>query len=97
MTMLKREMGYTRVEFMRTLPSALHDYEYTVEGDVVTIIAPEAAGKTMTIRLGSEAIRAIAMIRIPYIHVDFDFSQVEEAVHKRFLAQFDLYFKKGGG
>ncbi len=97
MTILKREMGYTRVEFMRTLPSALHDYEYTVEGEVITIIAPEAADKTMIITLGSEAIRKIAMIRIPYIHVDFDFSQVDEAVYKRFLAQFDLYFKKGGG
>lgn len=97
MTILKREMGYTRVEFMRTLPSALHDYEYTVEGEVITITAPEATDKTMIITLGSEAIRKIAMIRIPYIHVDFDFSQVDEAVHKRFLAQFDLYFKKGGG
>lgn len=97
MTILKREMGYTRPEFMRTLPSALHDYDYTVEGDVITIIAPEAPGKSMTITLGSEAVRKIAMIRIPYMHVDFDFTQVEAAVHKRFLAQFDLYFKKGGG
>ena len=97
MTILKREMGYTRPEFMRTLPAALHDYEYHIEGDVITIIPPEAADKTMTITLGSEAVRKIALIRIPYIHVDFDFSQVEEAVHRRFLTQFDLYFKKGGG
>lgn len=97
MTLLKREMGYTRKEFMRTLPSALHDYNYSVEGETITISAPEAADKTMTITLGSEAIRKIAMIQIPYIHVDFDFSQVDEAVHRRFLTQFDLYFKKGGG
>ncbi len=97
MTILKREMGYTRPEFLRTLPAALHDYTYSVEGDVISITAPEAADKTMTITLGSEAVRKIAMIRIPYMHVDFDFSEVNEAVSKRFLTQFDLYFKKGGG
>ena len=97
MTILNREMGYTRVEFMRTLPAAMHDYDYTVEDDVITVIAPEAPDKTMIITLGDEAIRKIAMIRIPFMYVDFDFSQVDEVVHKRFLTQFDLYFKKGGG
>lgn len=97
MTILKREMGYTRTEFMRTLPAAMHDYEYAVAGDVISIVAPEAADKTMTITLGAEDVRKIAMIRIPFMYVDFDFTQVDEAVSKRFLAQFDLYFKKGGG
>jgi hypothetical protein len=90
-------MGFTRKEFMRTLPAALHDYPYTIDGDVISITPPEADGHQIHITLGAEAIRKIALLRLPYIHVDFDFRAVDEATHKRFLTQFDLYFRKGGG
>lgn len=90
-------MGFTRKEFMRALPSALHDYPYQVDGDVITITPPESDGHPIMITLGAEAVRKIALLRLPYIHVDFDFTAVDEAVHKRFLAQFDLYYRKGGG
>jgi len=90
-------MGFTRKEFMKALPNALHDYPYQVDGDVITITPPESDGHQITITLGSEAIRKIALIQLPYIHVDFDFTAVEDAAHKRFLTQFDLYYRKGGG
>lgn len=96
-TILKREMGYTRKEFMRALPSALHDYPYQLDGDVITIAPPECSGQQIIITLGAEAVRKIALLRLPYIHVDFDFTAVDAATHKRFLTQFDLYYRKGGG
>lgn len=82
---------------MRTLPSALHDYPYTLDADTITINPPEAPDKQITITLGAEAVRKIALLRLPYMHVDFDFGAVDEATHQRFLTQFDLYFRKGGG
>lgn len=82
---------------MRILPSALHDYPYTLDGDTIRISPPESPDKAITITLGDEAVRKIALLRLPYMPVDFDFSEVDETVHKRFLQQFDLYFRKGGG
>ncbi|MEZ5479336.1 MAG: hypothetical protein R3E95_18185 [Thiolinea sp.] len=98
MTLLKREMGFTRPEFMRILPSALHDYPYRIDGDQIHITPPESPDHTITIRLGAEAVRRIALLALPYLHVEFDFSTVDdEAVSRRFLTQFDLYYRKGGG
>lgn len=90
-------MGYTRKEFMNVLPSALHDYPYQINGDVISVQPPEAGGQAIIITLGAEAMRNIALLQLPYIHIDFDFTAVNEAVHKRFLTQFDLYYRKGGG
>lgn len=89
-------MGYTRTEFMRKLPAAMHGYAYRVDGDVITITPPKTEG-TITILLGKEAIRKIALLALPYIHVDFDFTAVGETTAKTFLTQFDLYYRKGGG
>nr|CAA6829427.1 MAG: Unknown protein [uncultured Thiotrichaceae bacterium] len=90
-------MGFTRKEFMKALPNALHDYPYQINEDVITITPPESGSHQITITLGAEAIRKIALIQLPYIHVDFDFTAVDAATHQRFLTQFDLYYRKGGG
>lgn len=97
MTILHREMGFTRQELLPKLPAALHGYPYSIEGDVITITPPESAPATIRITLGAAAIRKIALLQLPYMHVTFDFSDVDEAAAKRFLTQFDLYTRKGGG
>ena len=97
MSILKREMGFTRKELLSKLPAALHGYPYSIEGDVITIIPPESAPNAICITLGEAAVRKIALLRLPYLHVDFDFTAVDDAAAKRFLTQFDLYTRKGGG
>lgn len=93
-SLLKREMGFTRVEFMRILPAALHDYPFRVADDRIEV---EVDGKPVVITLGEEQVRRIALLALPYIPVEFDHAQVDEAAFKTFLRQFDLYYRKGGG
>lgn len=87
-------MGFTRVEFMRILPAALHDYPYHVEGNSIVV---NIGDKTLHITLGEEQVRRIALLALPYIPVAFDYTQVDETAFKTFLKQFDLYYRKGGG
>jgi hypothetical protein len=91
---LRREMGFTRAEFMRILPSALHGYAYRVHDDSILV---EVSGSRVTIRLGQERIRQIALLRLPCLDVEFDHAEVDEPAFRQFLRQFDLYYRKGGG
>lgn len=87
-------MGFTRVEFMRILPAALHDYPFRLEGNCISV---EIGDKTLRITLGEEQVRRIALLALPYIPVEFDYAQVDETDFQTFLKQFDLYYRKGGG
>lgn len=87
-------MGFTRVEFMRILPAALHDYPFRVEDSCIFV---NIGDKTIQITLGEEQVRRIALLALPYIPVEFDYSQIDETDFKTFLKQFDLYYRKGGG
>lgn len=87
-------MGFTRAEFMRILPAALHDYPYTLHDDVIQI---DVAGQVLLIRIGEQQMRRVALLALPYLPVTFDYAQVDEVSFKTFLKQFDLYYRKGGG
>lgn len=94
MTTLHREMGYTRAEFMRTLPSALRNHSYRVEGNIISI---QVGFSIVRIELGAELVRRIASIVLPYMPVSFDFGDLNPGEAKQFLDHFDLYYRKGGG
>ncbi len=79
---------------MRILPAALHDYPFREEGSCIFV---NIGDKTIQITLGEEQVRRIALLALPYIPVEFDYTQVDEADFKTFLKQFDLYYRKGGG
>ena len=87
-------MGFTRPEFMRILPSALHGYAYRVDDEGIRV---EVGGSSLTIRLGQERVRRIALLRLPFVEVEFDYADVDEKAFREFLRQFDLYYRKGGG
>lgn len=87
-------MGFTRKEFMRILPSALHGYPYNVDGNDIGI---SLDGTRLTISLGEERVRKIALLELPYMEVLFNYTEFDEAAFRSFLKQFDLYFRKGGG
>ena len=87
-------MGFTRAEFLRILPAALHHYPYTLEHNRIHV---SIAGKPLIITLGDEQVRRIAMLALPWIPVEFAYAAVEESAFQNFLRQFDLYYRKGGG
>ncbi len=80
---------------MRILPSALRGYAFTVENDTIRIQLD--ADAVITIRLGAQQVRRIAILALPYIPVSFEYATVSAVEWTRFLTQFDLYYRKGGG
>jgi hypothetical protein len=87
-------MGLTRHEFFRNLPRALHDYDYEINDDKVVVITDDGLIK---ISVGTEKLRQIALLRIPYTEIKFDFSEADRETQDKFLRQFNLYYQKGGG
>jgi hypothetical protein len=41
--------------------------------------------------------RAIALVRLPRLHVSFRFEDVEAQARRAFMERFDLYLQRGGG
>lgn len=87
-------MGFTRAEFLRLLPAALRHYPYTLAGNHIQVTVE---GKPLHITLGDEQVRRIAALALPWIPVEFDYTQLDEAAFQTFLQHFDLYYRKGGG
>lgn len=93
-SLLKREMGFTRAEFLQLLPAALHGYPYTQTSDAIQVML---GTQRLVITLGPEQVRRIALLALPYVPVEFDAGGVDAAAFEVFLRQFDLYYRKGGG
>lgn len=91
---LYREMGFTRVEFMQILPSALRKHSYQVDDDLITI---QVANGHVKIHLHAEQLRKIALLALPYIPITINFIDLNQAESDEFLARFDLYYRRGGG
>lgn len=91
---LYREMGFTRAEFMQILPSALRNYSYQIEADLITI---QLANGSVKIQLQAEQVRKIALLAIPYLPMTIDFTTISTFEAECFLASFDLYYRRGGG
>lgn len=91
---LYREMGFTRAEFMQTLPSALRNYSYQISDDLITIAV---ANGSVTIQLQAEQVRRIALLALPYLPMNIQFISLSDTEFKQFLTQFDLYYRRGGG
>ena len=88
------EMGLTHAEFFRTLPAALGDRPYRVEGAVVSI---DDQGHKVTIRLAPESMRRIALLQVPVTRVEFIFDGHEPEQIESFMAHFARYYQRGGG
>jgi len=91
---LIREMGLTRDEFYRNLPRSLHGYDYEINDDTVIVFTDDGLIK---IYVGAEKLRQIALLKIPYTEIKFDFSETDRETQNKFLRQFNLYYQKGGG
>ena len=92
---LDREMGYSRKEFFDQLPHTLSDYEYSINGDEITISLDEG---TVLVRVGIEGERRLsAVVCFPKLPVTIRFEGVDEHAQKRFMQRFNSSYMKGLG
>ena len=92
----KRDMGYSKAEFFRILPTAVADYHHTVQGNRVIITDPDNS-RELVLVLSSLPDRAIGMIRISRIEVEFSFRNFTVDERKEFMSDFDRSYQRGGG
>ena len=90
----ERDMGCTELEWLGWLPAAMGDVAWQLDGAAV-----KAHLSTGPLRIEWRVAepRAIALIRIPRLWVQFDFADVHEGERHRFMKRFDLYMQRGGG
>ena len=91
---IERDMGCTEAEWLRALPAAMGDVPWQQEGAVV--LATVGNG-SLSISWREGAPRVIALMRMPRLHVVFDFQNVDELDRRAFMKRFDLYMQRGGG
>ena len=91
---IARDMGCTEAEWLRALPAAMGDVPWRQEG--ASVWAPLGdGGLHISWRQGEP--RVIALMRMPRLHVVFDFQNVDELDRRAFMKRFDLYMQRGGG
>jgi len=92
-----RDMGINRRDFFRILPTSIGDCNYHIDNDRITI-EPIAEKGSLTIALGVEGERRLTAIMVlPRMQVDFSFSGVTQTEVDRFMKNFDIYYRRGGG
>lgn len=89
-----REMGFTRDEFFRLLPNALNGRAHQLDAAGVSV---NAAPGSVRIDVGEQQYRHIASISMPYVKVDFEFTDFNDTDQFEFMRYFDLRYQRGGG
>ncbi len=87
-------MGITHADFFRRLPSAVNFAPLTVRGARADI---EVQAGTVSISLGAEQRRTIALLSLPKTVVYFCFRGLSRAEVDVFMHRFELYYRRGGG
>lgn len=88
-------MGCTEAEWLMWLPAAIGSHPWQRSGAQVVVEFPGGASLQLAWRVGAP--RVIALVRIPRLHVVFDFQQLDEVRRHAFMKRFDLYMQRGGG
>ena len=91
---LEREMGFGHAEFERLLPRALAGWSWRRDGDAVQVTVADGA---VTIELGPERTRRIALLSLPVTPVTLRWRGLDAATWEAFLRRFDSYYRRGGG
>ncbi len=92
---IKKDMGITHAEFLRLLPRALDGNGFNVAGTTITF--NDHSGRALTIQLGPEGERRIALMRIATTPVSLHFQGYDEAALALFMTRFDRAYQRGGG
>jgi hypothetical protein len=87
-------MGCTEQEWLMWLPAAIGERPWE-RGESTAHVAID--GGTLTLRWRTGEPRVIALIRMPRLHVSFDFAGLDAGGRLAFMKRFDLYMQRGGG
>jgi len=93
-TVLHREMGCTRAEFLAWLPGAVNGAHFDVDGDSIRI--RYQAGE-IVIRIAQTADRKLGLLLLPVLRVSIEFLGLDAPARQEFLRHFDLFTRRGGG
>ncbi len=91
---VEKEMGLSHADFFRTIANALGTDAFETTADGVTL---DEEGRRLSITLGPESERRIALLSIPVTPVTLRFIGYPEDEIARRLKKFDQTFKRGGG
>ena len=89
-----REMGCTEAEWQRALPAAMGEHPWSQTAGVLS--ATIGPGR-LRITWREGAPRVIALMRMPRMHVGFEFEGLDDTQRYSFMKRFDLYMQRGGG
>lgn len=93
---LQREMGCTPAELLGWLPAAFPGARLTIDACAGVARAAFDDG-SLSLRWREAAPRRIALMRIPRLHVHFEFQGLDAARRQAVLHRFDLATQRGGG
>jgi hypothetical protein len=91
---LAQDMTITRDEFLRSLPAAVDHAEFRIGGNEIRPLGPD---RKWRIVINALADLSIGMIRLPRHRVEIFLTDFGVEETRRFLARFELYFRRGGG
>lgn len=89
-----REMGCTEAEWLRWLPAAIGECAWQRDGQRALVDVPPGR---LALRWQALPPRAIALVRMPVLQVDFEFEALSDEKRFAFMRRFDLYMQRGGG
>ena len=89
------EMGITHSDYRRILPRLLDDASEQ-HIDLKTRVR-WADGRRLDILVSPEKVRKIALLRMPYVNINFEFQGFTHSEMEAFMVRFDRSFHKGGG
>ncbi len=87
-------MTISRDAFLRSLPAAVGDAEFRVDGGEIRPLDPRQKWRIMLERLDD---LVLGMIVLPRQHVEIYLAGCNADQTERFLARFELYFRRAGG
>lgn len=88
------DMSISRIEFERSLPEAVDNVPYVIDGSV---FAYAGGGRSWRITLQPLPDRVIALLRLPRHRVGFHLDGFDAAARTAWIERFARYFQRGGG
>jgi hypothetical protein len=91
---LSQDMTISRADFLRSLAAAVGDTPFDIAGPE---LRHEGEDRSWRIVLTPLADLSIGSIRLPRHRVAIHLAGYDPSATQRFLARFELYFRRGGG
>ncbi len=87
-------MGITRDDFLRLLPIALRDHDYTLVSNEISFCYQDGS---IQIKFSERQQRILGALVLPVLQVDFIFSKLSDPTITHFLNHFSRVYQRGGG